>query len=54
MSNEISIEQKTHDLTIAYMLYFLSKPAEPISFEDFVQSYENNYISYLSIVKRYD
>ena len=54
MDREISIEQKAHDLAVAYATYTLSSSDRKFEAEDFYQEYENAYKHMLRLVQHYD
>lgn len=47
----LTIEQKTHDLTVAYITNLFSQNSKYISPDDFVQEYNNTYDLILKAVK---
>lgn len=46
-----SIEQKAHDLTVAYVTHLFSHDSKIASTDDFVQEYNNSYDMILKAVK---
>lgn len=54
MDHKISIEQKAHDLAVAYATYSASACDSKTDIEGFYQEYENAYQVLLPLVKRYD
>ena len=53
MEHEISVEQKAHDLAIAYASYVISTSDKKSEAEDFYQEYENAYKHMLKLVRHY-
>ena len=53
MEHEISVEQKAHDLAIAYASYVISTSDKKSEAEDFYQEYENAYEQMLRLAKHY-
>lgn len=51
MSKELSVEQKAHDLAIAYTTYVATVRDSIIDVEPFYQEYENSYEVFLRLVK---
>ena len=50
---QISVEQKAHDLAVAYAVTSMSQSGENFGVEDFYQEYERAYDELLKIVKHY-
>lgn len=53
MEHEISVEQKAHDLAIAYASYVISTSDKKSEAEGFYQEYENAYKHMLKLAKHY-
>lgn len=53
MEHEISVEQKAHDLAIAYASYVISTSDDKFEAEGFYQEYENAYDNMLRLVNHY-
>ena len=49
---DISIEQKAHDLAVAYAAYSISNCDNKVDIESFYQECENAYAVLLPLVKR--
>ena len=52
MEHEISVEQKAHDLAVAYATYLMSNSDKEYDLNEFYQEYENAYIALFPLVKR--
>lgn len=50
---QLSVEQKAHDLAVAYAVTSMSQSGESFEVEDFYQEYDRAYDELLRIIKRY-
>lgn len=50
---QLSVEQKAHDLAVAYATTSMSKSGEHFEIEDLYQEYDRAYDEFLRIVKHY-
>ena len=53
MEHEISVEQKAHDLAVAYAACVISTSDDKFEAENFYQEYENAYKHMLRLVNHY-
>ena len=54
MSNEISKEQKAHDLAVAYASFLATTYENAPTAEIFYQDYENAFLALLPVVKHHN
>ena len=50
--NKLTIEQKAHDLAVAYAVYLANTRAEETDVEPFYEDYTNSYGPFLALLKR--
>ena len=50
---QLSVEQKAHDLAVAYATYSVSQYDKYLDIDEFYQEYERAYDELLKIVKHY-